>query len=79
MNQNIGKIDRVARIIGGLGLLSMPMFMESNWKWLGLLGLVLLITALAGWCPAYGALGVSTGQKMSRAKPEIFPPGTRRQ
>jgi len=60
MIQNIGKIDRVARIIGGLALLSMPMFLESNWKWLGLAGLVLVITALAGWCPAYGALGVKS-------------------
>jgi hypothetical protein len=36
------------------------MFVTSNSKWLGLIGRVLLITALVGWCPAYGALGVNT-------------------
>src|ERR1700730_8141505 len=33
----------------------MPMFVTSNSKWLGLIGLVPLLTALVGWCPAYGA------------------------
>ena len=40
MIQNIGKIDRLARVVAGLALLSMPMFVTSNWKWLGLIGLV---------------------------------------
>jgi hypothetical protein len=38
----------------------MPMFVTSEWKWLGLIGLVPLLTALAGWCPAYTILGVKT-------------------
>jgi Protein of unknown function (DUF2892) len=38
----------------------MPMFVTNNSKWLGLIGLVPLLTALVGWCPAYGALGVNT-------------------
>jgi uncharacterized membrane protein YdcZ (DUF606 family) len=51
----------LARIVIGLALLSLPMFAANNWKWLGgLAGLVLLLTALVGWCPAYGALGVKT-------------------
>jgi hypothetical protein len=33
----------------------MPMFVTSNSKWLGLIGLVPLLAALVGWCPAYGA------------------------
>ena len=53
-------------IVIGLGLLSMLMFVESGWKWLGLIGLVPLLTALAGWCPAYGALGVRTCATKSR-------------
>jgi Inner membrane protein YgaP-like, transmembrane domain len=50
----------LARIVAGLALLSMPMFVTSNSKWLGLIGLVPLLTAFVGWCPAYGALGVNT-------------------
>lgn len=60
MTKNIGCIDRAARIIVGLGLLAMLMFVGSEWKWLGLTGLVPLLTALAGWCPAYAVLGVKT-------------------
>jgi hypothetical protein len=48
----------LARIVAGLALPSMPMFVTSNSKWLGLI--VPLLTALVGWCPAYGALGVNT-------------------
>jgi Protein of unknown function (DUF2892) len=36
------------------------MFMTSNWKWLGLASIVLIITALVCWCPAYGILGIKT-------------------
>jgi len=60
MTKNVGSIDRAARIIVGLGLLSMFMFVGSGWKWLGLIGLVPLLTALVSWCPAYGVLGVKT-------------------
>jgi hypothetical protein len=38
----------------------MPMFVTSNSKWLGVIGLVPVLTALVGWCPAYGALGINT-------------------
>jgi hypothetical protein len=60
MTRNIGQIDRLLRIIVGFGLLSMLMFVGGPWKWVGLIGLVPLFTALAGWCPAYGVLGVKT-------------------
>jgi Protein of unknown function (DUF2892) len=60
MTQNVGNIDRAIRIVVGLALLSMLMFVGSEWKWLGLIGLVPLLTALAGRCPAYSALGVKT-------------------
>jgi hypothetical protein len=34
MIQNVGKVDRIVRIIAGLALLSLPMFAASSWKWL---------------------------------------------
>jgi hypothetical protein len=30
-------------------------------RWLGLIGLVPLLSGILGWCPAYGLFGVSTG------------------
>lgn len=60
MLRNVGNIDRAIRIVVGLALLSMLMFVGSEWKWLGLIGLVPLLTALAGHCPAYTVMGVKT-------------------
>jgi len=33
---------------------------EGDVRWLGLVGVVLLLTALAGWCPAYSLLGIDS-------------------
>ncbi|WGJ15525.1 DUF2892 domain-containing protein [Methylocapsa sp. D3K7] len=63
MTENVGTIDRAIRIVIGLALLSMLIFAGSEWKWLGLIGLVPLITALAGRCPAYSVMGIKTCAK----------------
>ncbi len=63
MTENVGTIDRAIRIVVGLALLSMLIFAGSEWKWLGLIGLVPLITALAGRCPAYSLMGIKTCAK----------------
>lgn len=58
MHQNEGNIDRVVRVLVGSVLLSL-VFVGPH-TWLGLIGIVPLITGLVGVCPLYGALGVST-------------------
>ena len=58
MKKNIGTTDRIIRIIVGLFLLSL-IFWGPQTLW-GLIGLVLVITALAGWCPPYALLRIST-------------------
>ena len=58
MKVNEGTIDRVVRIVVGLALLSL-VFVGPQTAW-GWIGLVPLATGLAGWCPAYTLLGVST-------------------
>ena len=50
---NIESPDRVIRIVAGLALLGVVVFVPGNWRWLGLIGLVPLITGLVGWCPVY--------------------------
>ncbi|MGJ4896226.1 MULTISPECIES: DUF2892 domain-containing protein [unclassified Bradyrhizobium] len=58
MTQNIGKIDRLLRIIVGLAILSLTV-VGPHTLW-GLLGLIPLGTALTGWCPPYAMLGINT-------------------
>ena len=58
MVQNVGKIDRLIRIIVGLIVLSL-VFGGPKTLW-GLLGLIPLGTALIGWCPPYAMLGINT-------------------
>lgn len=58
MTQNVGKIDRVIRIIVGLAVLSL-VFVGPKTMW-GLLGLIPLGTGLIGWCPPYSLLGINT-------------------
>lgn len=60
MQVNVGNIDRIARIIFGLILLSLPLWLDSSWRWLGLIGIIPLITGLSGRCPGYSSLGLST-------------------
>lgn len=60
MTRNIGRVDSMLRIIVGLALLSLMFLLEGNLRWLGLIGLVPLLTAFFGNCPLYSILGVST-------------------
>ena len=60
MEKNVGGIDRVVRVIVGLGLLSLIFVLEGASRWWGLIGLVPLATAAMGWCPAYLPFGIKT-------------------
>jgi hypothetical protein len=56
--KNEGTVDRVLRVIVGLGLLSLVVVgPQTMW---GLVGLVPLLTGLFGFCPAYKLLGLNT-------------------
>ena len=57
MKSNVGGIDRTLRIVIGLAVLATGLYFKSWW---GLVGLVPLLTAALGWCPAYLPLGLST-------------------
>lgn len=60
MQKNVGSVDKIVRIVLGLGLLSLLFLLEAPMKYLGLIGIVPLLTALMGWCPLYTLLGMST-------------------
>jgi len=57
MNKNVGQIDRVIRTVAGLAIIGAGIYFQSWW---GAVGLVLLGTALMGWCPPYALLGINT-------------------
>ena len=60
MKANVGGVDKVLRILVGLGLLSLILILEGNARWWGLVGLVPLGTGLVNFCPLYGLLGINT-------------------
>lgn len=55
---NVGNLDRIVRIVVGLGLLAL-VFVGPQTPW-GLIGIVPLVTGLTRKCPAYSLIGVDT-------------------
>ena len=60
MKANVGGIDRMLRIVVGIGLLALVFVLESNARYWGLVGLVPLATGVFRFCPAYSIFGLST-------------------
>lgn len=63
MERNVGGVDKAIRIVVGLGLLSLLFLLPGGMRWLGLIGLVPLLTAAMGFCPLYSLLGIRTCAK----------------
>ena len=60
MNPNVGNVDRGARVVLALGLFSLFFLVDGPMKWLGLVGLVPLLTGAVGFCPLYKVFGINT-------------------
>ncbi len=58
MPTNVGSVDRILRIVVGLILIAL-VFVGPKTPW-GWIGVVPLLTALVGFCPAYTLLGLNT-------------------
>lgn len=56
--KNEGSIDRALRVVFGLVVLSL-VFVGPQTAW-GWIGLVPLVTGVAGFCPLYAVLGINT-------------------
>ena len=63
MKANVGKADKVVRVIIGITAGVLGIVFKSWW---GLLGIIPLSTAFISWCPIYAPFGIST-----IAKPKI--------
>jgi hypothetical protein len=57
---NCGVVDRGARLVIGIILLGLYGALEPPLRWVTLLGLPLIATAVTGFCPLYTVLGIST-------------------
>jgi len=57
---NIGKTERVIRVVVGLAVIAAGFTYQSWW---GAIGLVPLLTGATGYCPPYQMLGISTNKK----------------
>lgn len=66
---NENHLDRMVRVLLGVGILAPRVFGPRTW-W-GLMGLVPLLTGLAGLCPLYALLGISRWRL--KAAPERTP------
>ena len=62
MTCNVGKADRIVRIVAGVAILGAGVALQSWW---GLIGIVPLLTGILRWCPAYVPVGISTVGKPS--------------
>ena len=58
MSRNVGSIDRILRIVAGLALIALAATGTIG-AW-GYVGVVPLLTAFIGFCPAYTLLGLNT-------------------
>lgn len=61
---NVGMVDRAIRVVIGLALISL-VFVGPQTQW-GWIGVILLVTAVAGFCPAYRLFGMRTCKMASR-------------
>lgn len=60
MKQNVGGIDKILRILAGIGLVAWAAFGGPVWAWIGV---VPLATGVVGFCPVYPLVGLSTAKK----------------
>lgn len=63
MKQNVGKLDRWIRIVLGVALLSLLVFLNGSIRWIGLVGLIPLLTGILNFCPIYALLRINTKEK----------------
>jgi len=65
LKSNVGKIDRIIRVLVGVLLVGNVFYGFTTP--IGWVGLILIVTGIAGICPVYSLIGISTktlGEKL---------------
>ena len=64
MQKNVGGIGRLIRAVVGIALIYYAMSnLPGSDVWMvpaGMVGFILLLTAIFGWCPVYKILGIKS-------------------
>jgi len=58
--RNAGLVDRAIRFVLGVMMLGLYGALDPPWKYVTLLGLGFIATAITGFCPLYAWLGIRT-------------------
>jgi len=66
MKKNVGTIDKFIRMAIGLALIAFIFIWDGPSRWLGLLGIIPIATALANYCPLYTILKMDTSDKVKK-------------
>jgi len=67
MLSNIGKIDRLIRIAAAFVIAFGSIYLGVLWA---ILGIVILLTAIIGWCPIYAMFRLSTTKEQEEIPPD---------
>jgi len=59
VTRNMHGWDRALRFVVGVAALSFYGALDAPWRYLTILGLIPIGTALIGWCPLYTLLGIA--------------------
>lgn len=57
MKANVGKADKVIRIVLGVAIIAAGVYFKSWW---GAIGIIPILTAAISWCPLYAPMGIKT-------------------
>ncbi len=59
MKKNVGYIDSIIRVIVGAIIVTVGLYVDSWW---GFLGLILVFSGAVSYCPVYGLLKIETAK-----------------
>lgn len=60
MKKNMSNLDRIIRIVVGVAILSLILLLSGGIRWIGLVGLIPLVTGIFGFCPLYAIFKIKT-------------------
>ena len=68
MKKNVGVVDRIIRIILGVVLIGLGLYFQGSWGLAAMIvlvvvGLIVLITGIIGYCGIYSMFKISTLNK----------------
>jgi hypothetical protein len=65
MKSNVGSADKVIRFILGAAIILIGFIFKSWW---GVVGVIVILTAVLNFCPLYALIGFSTKPKVEKQK-----------